>query len=40
MGDPSAASAEKGEKVLRLMTDYIKAYLQEFRELSAPRETE
>jgi creatinine amidohydrolase/Fe(II)-dependent formamide hydrolase-like protein len=33
MGDPRAASAEKGEKLLEMITDYVKAYLKEFRKL-------
>jgi len=33
MGDPTAASAEKGETVLKLITDYAKSFLQEFRNL-------
>lgn len=33
MGDPTAASAEKGEVVLKLVVDYAKAFLQEFRNL-------
>jgi len=36
MGNPASASAEKGEAVLRLMTDYVKAYLKEFRKLPLP----
>jgi creatinine amidohydrolase len=33
MGDPTAASAEKGETVLRMITDYARSFLQEFRNL-------
>jgi creatinine amidohydrolase len=33
MGDPTAASAEKGETVLRMITDYARSFLQEFRTL-------
>jgi len=33
LGDPTAANKEKGEKLLDLITDYLKAYLQEFRKL-------
>ncbi|HBF43366.1 MAG TPA: hypothetical protein DDW42_06995 [Desulfobacteraceae bacterium] len=40
MGDPTAASAEKGEKILNLVSDYVKAFLQEFRSLPIERETE
>ena len=32
-GDPTTASAEKGEQVLNLITDYAKAFLREFRTL-------
>jgi creatinine amidohydrolase len=32
-GDPTRASAEKGEQVLNLITDYVKAFLREFRNL-------
>lgn len=32
-GDPGAASAEKGEQVLNLITDYASAFLSEFRTL-------
>ena len=38
MGDPTAASAEKGEAVLKLITDYVRDFLREFRRL--PIETE
>jgi creatinine amidohydrolase len=31
MGDPTAASAEKGEAILKLITDYARSFLQEFR---------
>jgi len=34
MGDPTAASAEKGESILNLITDYARAFIQEFRNLS------
>lgn len=33
MGDPTAASAEKGESILNLITDYARAFIQEFRNL-------
>ena len=33
MGDPTAASAEKGEAILKLITDYTRSFLQEFRHL-------
>jgi creatinine amidohydrolase/Fe(II)-dependent formamide hydrolase-like protein len=32
-GDPRPASAEKGEQVLNLITDYARAFLREFRTL-------
>jgi creatinine amidohydrolase len=32
-GDPTGASAEKGNQLLALVTDYVRAYLKEFREL-------
>jgi creatinine amidohydrolase len=32
-GDPRAASAEKGEKILNLITDYARAFLREFQAL-------
>ncbi|MEJ2723153.1 MAG: creatininase family protein [Deltaproteobacteria bacterium] len=32
-GDPTTATAEKGEQVLNLITDYAKAFLREFRNL-------
>jgi len=35
MGDPTTASAEKGEAILKLVADYAKAFLQEFRKLPA-----
>ena len=35
MGDPTNASAEKGEIILKLVVDYVKAFLQEFRKLPA-----
>jgi creatinine amidohydrolase len=35
MGDPTTASAEKGETILKLVVNYVKDYLQEFRRLSA-----
>ncbi len=34
MGDPTSASAEKGEAILELLTDYTKSFLQEFRKLT------
>jgi creatinine amidohydrolase len=34
MGDPTAASAEKGESILNMITDYARAFIQEFRNLS------
>lgn len=34
MGNPTAASAEKGELILNLITDYARAFIQEFRNLS------
>ena len=39
MGDPTPASAEKGEAILKLITDYAKSFLQEFRDLPIARET-
>jgi creatinine amidohydrolase len=33
MGDPTNASAEKGEAILKLIVDYVRAFLQEFRKL-------
>jgi creatinine amidohydrolase/Fe(II)-dependent formamide hydrolase-like protein len=39
MGDPTAASAEKGEAILKLITDYARAFLQEFRKLPIERKT-
>ena len=39
MGDPTPASAEKGEAVLKLITDYVRSFLQEFRNLPIARET-
>ena len=39
MGDPTPASAEKGETVLKLITDYARSFLQEFRNLPIARET-
>ena len=33
MGDPTTASAEKGESVLKLIIDYARSFLQEFRNL-------
>ena len=39
MGDPTPASAEKGEAVLKLITDYARSFLQEFRNLPIARET-
>ena len=38
LGDPTAASAEKGEAVLKLITDYARAFLREFRNLPIERE--
>ena len=35
-GDPTGASAEKGEEILRLITDYVRAFLHEFRGLPLP----
>ena len=40
MGDPTTASAEKGEAVLTLITDYTRAFLQAFRALPLARTTE
>ena len=34
MGDPTAASAKKGVSILNLITDYARAFIQEFRNLS------
>ncbi|MGD9238584.1 MAG: creatininase family protein [Desulfobacterales bacterium] len=34
MGDPTAASADKGESILDLVTDYARAFIQEFRNLT------
>ncbi len=34
MGDPTAASADKGESILKLVTDYARAFIQEFRNLA------
>jgi creatinine amidohydrolase len=34
MGDPTTASAEKGESILGLVTDYARAFIQEFRNLT------
>ena len=39
MGDPTAASAEKGETVLKLITDYVRSFLQEFRNLPIEKKT-
>jgi creatinine amidohydrolase len=39
MGDPTPASAEKGEAILKLITDYARAFLQEFRNLPIERKT-
>ena len=33
MGDPTAASPDKGESILKLVTDYARAFIQEFRNL-------
>jgi creatinine amidohydrolase len=33
LGDPTKASAEKGQMIIELITDYLKAYLQEFRNI-------
>ena len=40
MGDPTPASAEKGETVLKLITDYARSFLQEFRNLPIAKKTE
>ena len=37
MGDPTPASAEKGEAILKLITDYARSFLQEFRNLPIAR---
>lgn len=37
MGDPTTASAEKGEMIMTLITDYIRTFLQEFRKLPPAR---
>jgi creatinine amidohydrolase/Fe(II)-dependent formamide hydrolase-like protein len=34
MGDPTEASAEKGVSIINLITDYARAFIQEFRNLS------
>jgi len=34
MGDPTTATADKGEEILRVIADYVKAFLQEFRKLT------
>ena len=34
MGDPTAAYADKGESIIKLVTDYARAFIQEFRNLS------
>ncbi|MBN1102998.1 MAG: creatininase family protein [Deltaproteobacteria bacterium] len=39
-GDPTTASAEKGEALLDLMTAYIKAFLQAFRKLPLSAQAE
>jgi creatinine amidohydrolase/Fe(II)-dependent formamide hydrolase-like protein len=39
MGDPTAASAEKGEAVLKLITDYVMAFVWEFRKLPIETKT-
>jgi len=36
MGDPTGANAKKGEAVLKLVTDYTRAFIQELRELPIP----
>jgi len=33
MGDPTGATAEKGEKLLNMITDYVRDYLMEFQKL-------
>ena len=33
MGDPTSASAEKGEAILEMLADYTKSFLHEFRKL-------
>ena len=33
MGDPTSASAEKGEAILDMLTEYTQSFLQEFRKL-------
>jgi len=33
MGDPFAASKEKGEKIIKLWVDYIRAFVEEFKKL-------
>lgn len=40
MGDPTTATAEKGEAVLNLITDYVRSFLQAFRKLPLPQITE
>jgi creatinine amidohydrolase len=39
-GDPTTASAEKGEALLDLMTEYIRAFLQAFRKLPLSTQAE
>jgi len=34
MGDPTAASVDKGESILKLVTDYARTFIQEFRNLT------
>jgi creatinine amidohydrolase/Fe(II)-dependent formamide hydrolase-like protein len=34
MGDPTTASADKGKSILKLVTDYARAFIQEFRNLT------
>jgi creatinine amidohydrolase len=36
MGAPETASADKGQAVLTLILEYVRAFLQEFRKLQAP----
>lgn len=37
MGDPTPASAEKGEAMMTMLTDYAKSFLQDFRKLPLPQ---
>ncbi len=36
MGDPSAATKEKGEKIIQLWVEFIRGYIEEFRKLPLP----